>query len=1168
MASDGTRKGPRLSVVIPVYNVEKYLDECLASVAEQEFGDFEAVIVDDGSTDDSADIARRWCERDDRFRLVQQPNGGLGDARNTGAATATGEYLAFLDSDDLAPPDAYRRMIETLDETGSDFAVGNVRRFHSAREWQSPMHKTLMNRERLATHVSREPELLRDHLAPNKVWRMSFWRDQQIAFPAGVLYEDVPTVIPAHVRAKAVDVVPVVATLWRVRDRGDMSITQEKHCDPRQVRDRVDALLSNTRFIAASAHPRLKAEYDAIALGRDLPMFLKSYASMDEENRRQTRMHMRRFISEAESGAMRRIRVDDRVAYALIERDRVAELEELLRARRAKELRDAPVAISGRRAYLDLPLRNRPDLRFPERLFDITDELSLVSRVTDVRVDGHHVEVDGWAYVSRLHRPNRPGSVPKVWLASGKLRIKAQVTPREDVRAEEQAVPPDRGCEATAFTARLPLRRLRRLWRWSRRTWTLMASVSNGQVELTGPLANPMPGAIQRASLSPLDGTWWWRMWWNEAGELTGCASLEPVVVTGAKTDGDGVVVELTAVEPIGDGIGLSIHPKDGDPVRLPLHVDAADPKRGSFRVTPDLLPGSTDVEADDALRWMVKWQDAPDSRRRLLVSGLGEVAGSGSGGRVLAAARTNDSRLKLTLTAAKPVLRGVAWEPGTGLRVTVAHQPGPEPVTVLLSARRQAEELAVTADGADGLAEAVLPVHAIETFGQRRPLREGDWDLKLRSGFDEVKAITDEAVAALLPLAFEHDGRRYEFLAENGKKPVLRVTGDLTDSERGRSNQDRLRTVFYRRARGKDLDDAILYESYFGKQFSDSPRDIFEELNRRGCESKQLVAVRDRQFTVPEGAVPVVYRSKEYFRALARSRHIVTNTHLPAIFQRSPGQTVLQTWHGVGTKKIGMDIGKVGFANESYKDNIASETRSWDYLISPNPFCSPILSRAFAYRGNLLETGAPRNDIFHRADRDEIAASVRRQLGIAPDKKIVLYAPTWRDNLHSRGKYRLDLRVDLAELAGKLGDGYAVVFRKHSNIADQLPGHMAAAVTDASDYPDIQKLLLVTDVLISDYSTTMCDFANTGRPMLFFTYDLDNYRNVLRDFYFDFEETVPGPLIFDEAELAQAVAEADAIRRDHDDKYAAFQQRFCAWDDGGATTRVVDAVFSEVDRG
>lgn len=112
---------PRLSIVVPVYNVELYLDECLESIASQTFEDFEAILVDDGSTDTSAVIAKAFAAKDKRFRVVMQDNAGLGAARNVGArhADKDSEYLAFVDSDDTMPDYAYQRLIDALDETGS-----------------------------------------------------------------------------------------------------------------------------------------------------------------------------------------------------------------------------------------------------------------------------------------------------------------------------------------------------------------------------------------------------------------------------------------------------------------------------------------------------------------------------------------------------------------------------------------------------------------------------------------------------------------------------------------------------------------------------------------------------------------------------------------------------------------------------------------------------------------------------------------------------------------------------------------------------------------------------------------------------------------------------------------------------------------------------------------
>src|SRR3954447_12026360 len=119
---------PRISVIVPVYNVEAYLAECLESLAGQTFRDLEVVMVDDGSTDGSAAIAERFAERDPRLRLIRQPNGGLSRARNTGIDAAGGELLAFVDSDDLLPRHAYERLPGALDRTDSDFATGNVPR--------------------------------------------------------------------------------------------------------------------------------------------------------------------------------------------------------------------------------------------------------------------------------------------------------------------------------------------------------------------------------------------------------------------------------------------------------------------------------------------------------------------------------------------------------------------------------------------------------------------------------------------------------------------------------------------------------------------------------------------------------------------------------------------------------------------------------------------------------------------------------------------------------------------------------------------------------------------------------------------------------------------------------------------------------------------------------
>ena len=192
---------PTLSVVVPIYNVERYLTDCLESLAQQTFTDLEVILVDDGATDSSATIAAAFAERDDRFQLVRQPNGGLGNARNTGADRATGDYIAFVDSDDVVVRNAYELLVGSLEATGSDFASGNYHRLTSTGTRQAGMVTSAFTATRLRTHVTKHAALLNDRTAWNKVFRRSFWTHHGFRWPEGVLYEDIPVTLPAHVLA-------------------------------------------------------------------------------------------------------------------------------------------------------------------------------------------------------------------------------------------------------------------------------------------------------------------------------------------------------------------------------------------------------------------------------------------------------------------------------------------------------------------------------------------------------------------------------------------------------------------------------------------------------------------------------------------------------------------------------------------------------------------------------------------------------------------------------------------------------------------------------------------------------------------------------------------------------------------------------------------------------
>ena len=500
----------------------------------------------------------------------------------------------------------------------------------------------------------------------------------------------------------------------------------------------------------------------------------------------------------------------------------------------------------------------------------------------------------------------------------------------------------------------------------------------------------------------------------------------------------------------------------------------------------------------------------------------------------------------------------GVRWGSNGGLRLTGRCVLDlAKSIKIVLTSQDRVDERVFPARGVSGGFEADLAPLAVESHAGCLPLPAGGYELSLRTPEGDLRLEYEPP----LPSLGVHRHRELTLAAGVDRSAVLTVGVDLAADERGHANQRRLREDRYPLFRGESLREAVFFDSYTGKQFSDSPKAIYEELVRQGADLRYLWNVRDGQVEVPDGVTPIRLHGKDYYEAMARSRYIVTNAHLPAWFRRREGQRVLQTWHGSTLKRIGFDLEKIPFAKPDYHERLAVEIAQWDYLISPSPWCTPILRDAFRFEGRMLETGYPRNDVL---SRPELAALIRRRLGLPHGRKVILYAPTWRDDrAYGKGRYRFDLRLDLELMREELGEDHILLIRRHPNIADVVgPAGENPFILDVSTYPDIQELYLVADLLITDYSSAMFDFAVTGRPMLFYTYDLEHYRDELRGFYFDFEAAAPGPLLRTSAEVAEAVRGIDAVAREHLDRYADFVARFCPLDDGGAAARAVREVF------
>jgi CDP-glycerol glycerophosphotransferase len=349
---------------------------------------------------------------------------------------------------------------------------------------------------------------------------------------------------------------------------------------------------------------------------------------------------------------------------------------------------------------------------------------------------------------------------------------------------------------------------------------------------------------------------------------------------------------------------------------------------------------------------------------------------------------------------------------------------------------------------------------------------------------------------------------------------------------------------------------DLVLFESWHGS-YSDNPRAISEALLRSSLPLRVAWVLRERPVDLPESVAVVKPDTRSYLEYLGRAGYVVSNGTMPGYFLKKRSCTYLQTWHGTPLKRIGFDIARPAFSDSTRAmSSLERDVAKWDYLISPNRFSTDILRNALRYRGPVMEIGYPRNDLLRSPQAGRLREETRRRLGIADGVRAVLYAPTWRDD------DAFSLHLDLEAAVEALGEGWVILLRVHPDVADTFALSGMRQVIDVTSEPDIRELYLAADVLLTDYSSAMFDFAVTGKPMLFYTYDLSFYRDRLRGFYFDFEAEAPGPLLATSDDVVASLLDLEQVTARYAGAYERFVERFCHLDDGHAAERVIDALF------
>ncbi len=368
-----------------------------------------------------------------------------------------------------------------------------------------------------------------------------------------------------------------------------------------------------------------------------------------------------------------------------------------------------------------------------------------------------------------------------------------------------------------------------------------------------------------------------------------------------------------------------------------------------------------------------------------------------------------------------------------------------------------------------------------------------------------------------------------------------------------------------------------ILFETFGGRSYSCSPKAIYEQmLSMPEFEKYTFVwAFKDidkHEIKQDERTIVVQSGSKDYYKYCATAKYWIVNSIMVEHVDKKPGQVYVQCWHGTPLKKLRYDIEVEGSALNTIKEirkRNDMDAKKFDYFLSPSQFCTKVFTSGFNLKALgkeniIIEEGYPRNDALFNYT-DEYVNNLKDKLGIPKDKKVILYAPTFRDNQHTSGVgYTYSLNMDFDRLKEKFSKDYVVLFRTHYFVANAFDFEKYKGfIFNMSDYDDVNDCYILSDMIITDYSSVFFDYANLKRPMLFYMYDLDEYKDELRGFYLDLKE-LPGPIIKTQEELEDEIINIDKYDEKYKETYDAFNAKFNYLDDGKCAKKVIEKIFNK----
>ncbi|GMQ72461.1 CDP-glycerol glycerophosphotransferase family protein [Tetragenococcus halophilus] len=1108
---------PILSIIVPGYNVEDYIDDCLQTIVNQSFTEYEVILIDDESPDNTGVIMDQYAEKYDNFRVIHKINEGISVARNIGIKESRGEYIAFVDSDDLLSPSAYQQLVGSLEKTHSDIAVGGVKRFNSKKNVYSFLHRKAILDGMNQTSILKHPELVYDTTVWNKVFKKSLLIDNDILFPEGVIYEDIPFTLEAHLNAKSIDIIDHIVYYWRWREGENLSWTQQRN-DLELYNQRLASIKNGLDIINKYHAEQLIIPFFKKAYEVDIPLFIPDPKFGDLTYAVEFQKISYRFIKEVGEEYIDLVRPDKQVRLrALMNGDIDTMIGYVAHNTRGQKITYQDGHLRFENDYIkDRPWLNQVRLEesvpFNSKILSVKKAGSLCYNINGVSYARYtqNIKHDNNNYTVELQKVegNENEKIPlafeeeKTNFVKGFLGKKTTVGISVKIDFEKIANQLTEG------------------------TWKIQVTDEMSELKSWGFLGNPKKKVKKIPSF--VLGKHLIKAKYNNNWELSFIVQkIENEVVTSTLKE-DCVLVR--------GNFSLQAHTaalklNGSEETVFASKTEEENQACFQFKLGKELPYGDYKFKLydylDNELTYVVTSSFNDENQEDLVL--------------INRFAKNNINTL--TFKYFEAIGRISEWKiNGERIHFTLYTEPAisAKEFSLRFISKNKENKFVFSPEYREqGNLVFSIPLRKNNDF----VFTPGKYIVYLDAIDDNVTSYKVYGPSNVRETQ-QFEDQIFRIRVWFTKKGELRLTsrqfwGKLDNSKKKRGVNYSLVYPLMRFLPIKN--NVVVYDSFWSTKFNDSPKAMYEYLYNN-YPNLQHVWILKKMNTPTEGpAIKVRKNSLKYWYYMARAKYFIENTNLPDQYAKRKKQVEVQTFHGTFMKTMGFDEPYFKNGSKKRQNNFERRNKRWDLAISPSKYMTNKIRSAFNYEGEIIETGFPRNDDIYLNNHSDYINKVKSNLGISYDKKVILYAPTYRN----KGSFDLDL--DLSLMREKLGDDYVILVRLHYFVANNINiQNFAPFALDVSNYEDINDLYVISDALVTDYSSVMFDFAHLERPMLFFAYDYEDYVNDSRGVYLDYSEVVPGPIVTTTVELIEELQQIERLKNNYYEKIHQFYLDFC----------------------